>query len=584
MKARIRTWTPATLAITLTILRKEGLVETIDSRCKFDRNQRNLTPGEVALILIGATCLRNKRIPLYKIASVYEHMPLSGILGKQVDLEMLNDHALARGLDAIYPADREQLVWDISKRFEIDYGIVADVLHLDQTKVRTFVIDEPDEESDAAKPEFGIDKEGRTDFRLYSLNSITDNAGILRYSVPDDGNTTDAEMDLDAINFVLDNVEPSRTVVVTDSKGANAEIMEAADEGGLGIVAKVPVNFSSSIKDRIGLEMFNEGWGEMSDAKVGHWFHDVTAMTDGPVGEDGTRRPGRELRFVPFRSEKMMSDRRASMIRSDLKTAEKKAKELSKKVFGSDADAMLAVGSVQEELTSTAYRLKWTLESSEEAEKRGIRGRPPADYVPRTVVKWKVSCEPVVDEEWADILADRESLEVIVTNLPRPPDGCDGDHPDGPRYGCTPESVLRLYLGQYRQEHTFKLMKGHVGLNQVFFKTPERENVILFLISVATLLRNLVNHLFKRDRGIFTTFEDMVDRWMFTRVRVDGDELDLDGDSDQMFDVMRRLDISEREIVESLESNLRSGRRDRCPRTTRSIDGRSHRFLFGASK
>ena len=37
-------------------------------------------------------------------------MNINGILGKDVELESLNDHALARGLDSIYKADRDQMM------------------------------------------------------------------------------------------------------------------------------------------------------------------------------------------------------------------------------------------------------------------------------------------------------------------------------------------------------------------------------------------------------------------------------------------------------------------------------------------
>ena len=37
-------------------------------------------------------------------------MNISGILGKDVELESLNDHALARGLDSIYKADPNDMM------------------------------------------------------------------------------------------------------------------------------------------------------------------------------------------------------------------------------------------------------------------------------------------------------------------------------------------------------------------------------------------------------------------------------------------------------------------------------------------
>lgn len=551
MIVRPTKWTPATLAVTLTLLRRAGLTEMIDSRCRFDKTQRNLTPGEVVLLLIGATVLRNRRIPLYKMEEFYSHIPVSGILGKNVEPGMLNDHALARGLDCLSGIDRRQLAWDVSRRFEVDFGIVSDILHLDQTKVRTFVIAPPEVPEGVPRPEYGLDKEGRTDFRLYTVNSMTDSAGVIRYIDTADGNAADPAMDADAITFVLNNTDPERTVVVMDSKGANSEVVELADEGGLAIVSKVPANFSSRIRDRIGDDIRATGWGPVSDTKRGHRFFDTDVHIDGPSGDDGKRGPGRDMRLVAFRSEKMVSDRRASLLRAGGKAALRVAGRFGKALFDSETSAMMAVGQAQEELLPTGHALKWSLEYIDMPETRARRGRPATGEVRTTVRKWKVVCEPVVDEEWTDVLNERDAYEVLVTNLPRPGDGAaeGGDV----RKGASPETVLSLYLGQYRQEHSFRLLKGHVGLCDVYFKTPSREASMVLVLGIAAMVRNVVNHRFKERRGTFTTFEDMVDRWAMARLKVVGGELELDGDADQMYDVMERLDLTEEGILGTLD-------------------------------
>ena len=117
------------------------------------------------------------------------------------------------------------MMWDISEKFELDLGLVTRIFHLDQTKIRTYVIEPHDCDAEVTKPEFELDKEGRTDFRLYSANSITDEHLNIRMISPADGNESDPSMDSDAVEFLLKNVEPEESIVVIDSKGANSELI-----------------------------------------------------------------------------------------------------------------------------------------------------------------------------------------------------------------------------------------------------------------------------------------------------------------------------------------------------------------------
>lgn len=552
MRVNGRYSTPASVAIALTVLRKNGIVEFIDSHCLFDEDQRKLTPGEVALILIGATMMSNNRIPLYRIENLYRHMNISGILGKKVESGSLNDHALGRGLDTIFRADRDQMMWDISERFELDLGLVARIFHIDQTKIRTYVIEPHECDGDAAKPEFGLDKEGRTDFRLYSSNSITDESKLLRHLSAADGNESDVSMDADAVDFLVENVDPGRSTAVIDSKGANAELIAKMMGHGLGFVTKCPVNFSSCLKKRLSREVFNDHW-TVSEQKKGHMFYDVDVDIDGETLEDGGRAPKRRIRAVAFRSSKMLSDRRASIVRSHLKAAEKAGKELSRKRFDSEDDALLEVGTIQEGLCDNAYSLKWSLVSEDVRIKRTKAGRPKSDEVPEFTRQWTIECEPVIDDWKLEVLTDLGSIEVLVTNLPRIP---SGERMENVRDGASSESVLELYLDQYKQEHTFKLLKGKVGLNDVFFKNPERETAMMFVLGLAALIRNVIDLMFRRIPGRFTTCQDMVASWLLLRLRVVDGEIELEGPEGceaDMLDVMRRLDLDEGMIVDSIE-------------------------------
>lgn len=540
-------WTPASVAIMLTVMRKHGFVEKIDDMCEFDRGQRVLTPGEVALLIIGATALRNRRIPLYKIGRQYESMDLRGILGRDVSVESLSDTALSRGLDALYKVDREKLFWTLAEEIEDVEGLDSRVFHLDQTKIRTYVADTPECDGGAAKPMIGLDKEGRTDFFLYSLSAMTSENGNLRYFVPHDGNASDPEMDRKAIEFLIDSVDPGECTVVTDCKGTNSTLVALMDDAGLGFVSKVPENYSSCLRSRMVLEA-SRGELRPSSVRKGHAFYDADAMVERD-GECDDR--DRRVRIVVFTSEKMRRDAKASIIRSGMKKAEKLSKKLNRAVFATRDDAFLAVGEAQCELALEGAALDWSVSSEEVMDRRKKRGRRPKDEPPTYHTEWSVRSQPVYDEEMASIMSELTAFQVLITNLPR----TGGKDPEDVREGASPEKVLKLYLDQYKQEHAFSLLKGKVGLAQVFVTKPERANAMMFVLGLAALVRNIIDGRFSRDRGIFTTSADMIDRWGLVRIRGSGGEMEIDGGGNvenEMYDVFRRLDLDEGMVLDSI--------------------------------
>ncbi len=428
------------MTIMLALMRKHGFVEKIDAECEFDREQRIVTPGEVAFLLVGATALRNRRIPLYKIGRQYESMNLRGILGKDVSTESLSDTALGRGLDALYGADLKKLFWSIAEDIEKAEGLDSKVFHLDQTKLRTYVENPPECNEDAAKPKIGLDKEGRTDFFLYSASAMTSENKILRYLVPHDGNASDPEMDKEAIEFLIDAVKPKDCTVVTDCKGTNSTLIALMDDAELGFVSKVPESYSSCLRSRIVWEA-SRGELRISESKKGHAFCDTDAMVEHD-GENHDRT--RKVRIVAFTSEKMRSDAEESLIRSGMKKAEKLSKELNKARFATKDEAFAAVGKAQCELALDGAALAWSISSEEVLEKRSKRGRRPKDEPPTYRTVWSVKSEPVADREMASVMAELTAFQVLITNLPRTPEGGgSGEHPRGRLSGEGPEAVPR---------------------------------------------------------------------------------------------------------------------------------------------
>ena len=96
----------------------------------------------------------------------------------------------------------------------------------------------------------------------------------------------------------------------------------------------------------------------------------------------------------------------------------------------------------------------------------------------------------------------------IRVNLPRSMQ--DGDNI---RSGATADTVLKTYLGQYRIEHAFCLEKNGMNMSRVYIHKPSRENAMMFVISLTTMMSDVIGHVLN-TKGYQITAEGMVERFV----------------------------------------------------------------------
>ena len=79
---------------------------------------------------------------------------------------------------------------------------------------------------------------------------------------------------------------------------------------------------------------------------------------------------------------------------------------------------------------------------------------------------------------------------VLVTNLSRPDSNAG-------KQSATNKEVLAYYNQEYKVEQSIRLMKSDMG-NSIFLQTPSRENAMMFVISIALLVSNIADAMFRR--------------------------------------------------------------------------------------
>ena len=522
-------------ALAMALFEQSGLRKLIDSKAK-PGSAIKLTPGNAVKAMIGNMFTAEGRRPIYNMAHPYLSAPVDLMFGPKIDVPALGGRAFDRNLDRLFELDLPNLLHDCYLRICERYGLDSDLFNVDSTNFTITPFDRTDEGDGAAVPErCGHAKDGHNDRLVYSLLSITDGNGIVCYERPYDGSTSDQEMDRGAIEYLSGKVDPKKTTLVADCKIATDPLIEKMSEKGFGFVAKCPDNFGERIRSQIVCSV-STGTMDPSMVRDGWSIYD----TDADVN-------GMKLRFVAFRTSEDIESGIRFHREQDLKEAEAKFKRFASKRFNCDIDARRAVDDAVGTMSDNAYDVECTIESIV-TKSYGDVGRPRKDEVPETITEYKADIRLEFNEERAAALSNDRDVRVLVTNLPR----ANRDN-ENIRFGATADTVLKTYLGQYKVEHAFRLMKDGMGMSRVYLHKPSREESMLFVISLATMMSDAIRNVLV-SKGIKHTAEDLAGRMttltlLYNR-NIDEETLDGPEALQELFiDCLDALDIDPDHII-----------------------------------
>ena len=514
-------------ALGMAVMEKLGIVNLIDDNTKWD-SQRVLSPGKAAKAICGTMFTHNIKSSLTNIQDFYSYAMVDTLFGSMADHASLNDVSLGRAMDSIYDADVETLFYSIASRAKLLCNLRSRFCHLDASNITVQCNIDKEFDTDAAKPRFGRPKDGHTDRLQYNFESAVDDNGIPMYFCAHDGNRTDNQMDMRALEMMNDYLSDERIVAVADCKLVDAKTVDYLIWSNIPFVSKCPDNFAGRVKQSVidaAMEREFTSIGKIGKRKDAPEYEicDIDAEAN-----------GERLRFIAYR-EVGVKHSLGYYREQVLKEMRTFIRSIEKKSFACEDDVRLEIERAQSKVKAP-YKVEFIPENKTVTVRRKGRGRPEKDYVPVTKEEWSIRCDMTFDEELALKLAKRRDIRVIVTSLPRSDkaEECIAD-------GCTGADVLRIYCGQWRIENVFGEMKSKLGADDVFFETPERENVMLFLISLAVLIRRIMQILLREEYGKgFGIPKDITTYRMFrmvqnTTVRFDrcAERIYLDGPSEE---------------------------------------------------
>lgn len=479
-------------ALTMAVFDRCGLGDEIADAVRGLSDQRILPVRSVVKMIIGSMSSPFDRVALSRFEEYYASAPVDMLFGDGVTLENLNGTSIARALDVLYSVDLADLSWRCSERCTSAYGLSSDVFHIDATNTSVYAVTENVDVEGAPTAMFGGNsKSNRNDLRQYDAMGITDGNRVLRYLKAYSGNTSDAVMDAETLEFLSKHVDPKVSTCVADCKIVNEELVRGMCDMGMGFISKCPQSFSSKVRDDI-IHSVRSSFLEESSLGEGYGVYDTDAET-----VCGT------LRFIGYRTPKDRSiGIRYLREQGDRLLSKAFTKPLRTRYHCRD-DAIAAAEAAMASVGDMGYRILIDAAEMEEIQKRNGPGRPRKGSPPPEVERfWKLKVEWMFDEVMASELIDEDEIQVIITNIPR-----TNEDSKNIRYGATADTVLRCYLDEYKPEHMFRLLKSGIGMDKVYLHKGSRVAAMMFIAGVAGTVLSVMDELLRRGNADTTTYQ-----------------------------------------------------------------------------
>lgn len=517
-------------AFAMAMMESTGIREYIDSMCDYDPARRSLSPGMAVKAMLGPIFGFKHKSPLANISLFYSSAPTDLLFGPKVGRDCLNDSAFGRALDTLFEADREEMIWKCAEMCAEKYGLSSDVFHMDATNFSLYAVQQ-EERDGVAVPAYSCHaKDGRNNLVQYSMISVTDSNGLLRCQMPCGGNASDTVMDREMIEFISKRLDCSVSTIVADSKLAAMETVGLLFEKDLGFVTKCPAAFAGKVREKVLKE--SEGRMKACGGREGAAVYDTFA-------EAGDRL----LRFVVY----TLGTDAEDSIRFYREDGERKLKaafgKLMRTGFSCRPDAEQALERTIAECGLTAYDISAEVIPYEVTPKRPARGRPRKGSEMPAVMRYRIEASWEFDGNVAKRMGEDRGTQVLVTNLPR-----SERTENNLRDGADAETVMKAYLGEYRIEHTYRLMKSGLGVDSVYLHTPERENAMMFVIGIAAIISGTVDAVLGRMPDRKVTMDRLC--WKMISVSVDYDRAEdcmrirgYEGANKEFFGYLKALDI-----------------------------------------
>ncbi|BBB89886.1 IS1634 family transposase [Methylomusa anaerophila] len=470
--------TPFAPVVANQYLNQLGFVETINRSVEWDSKQCKVSPGLLAKSVVLST-FADTRTPLYRIWKTFYGTDIAMLFGEGLAAEDFSDDAIARTLDKISAFGTETLFSRISLAGLAAYDVPVDRLHCDTTSITLAGAYEECEEEDyqGLSVCHGYSKDHRPDLKQVVLGKVVNEHGIPLVSLPLDGNTSDTEFNRLALNILTETYGErlEKMVYIADSKLINLPTLKIFTERPTPVqfISRCPDAFYRKLAVRVKRLAFESDGNWVSQGAIGEGKQCAQYQTQGfREWVDGS-----VYRLIVVKTS-AGRERVDKILAKDRNSLEKALALLADRPFACEADARKAAQLFDQEHKNSCYEWEWNLDSTTvEKRSRGNPGKTPKP--PITETTWRVQGKIFREKtDKCDLLRYKDESFVLITNVAEE--------------AMSDREVLRQYKEQHRVEVQFRTLKEPALAAQIFLKKPGRIDALLMLLSVALLIRGLM--------------------------------------------------------------------------------------------
>ena len=473
---------PLVLTLANSIIKKLGMVELINQSVEWDPDHWEVTPGDLAKILVLSTFF-SIRIPLTHLADRFEGIDLDFFISSRSKSCGVNSFNAGRALERLGRSDYGKIYETLALSAIKQANIPTERLHADTTTISfygEYDIDTSsltsEEQEEYLTIERGYNKDGRPQCNQVVVGQIVNEAGMPISSRTMDGSTADVDWNSEAVKY-LKQLQASGFqygIFVADSKLVTHDLVSSMNKGSgrVTFVSRCPSNFEGKLEERQIRKAYEaDRWVDQGS------FHAGKGAAVYRMQSFQEELCGSPMRLLVLESSSLKEKARQAL-EKEKRSLDPAIKALEKKVFRCEAD-------VAEELKRFGREkglklFECTCQTEKELIEKWPRGRRGADTKPKIEERWHITVTEIKEKaEECERFLRKESCIVLISNAPE-------------QY--SDRELVETYKGQQVVENSFRELKSPSMASVVYLKNTDRIEALGMLLTFSLLIRAIIQY------------------------------------------------------------------------------------------
>jgi len=478
------------MAIANKIIKETNLVELINQTLKWRPNSWNISPGNLAKMLIMAT-FTDLRIPLTRIAQRFEGIDTDYFLEPHEKSNNLNEYNIGAALDRIATIDYQQLYQTIALNIIQKHNIPITSTHNDTSTLSFYgeydlknsLLTEKEIKS-LFKIEKGYNKDGRPQCKQVITGQITTQNGIPIVNRVQSGSTSDVDWNEQAIKYIQQiRAQGFKTgLFVADSKLMTQTHVKNMNNPAnrVEFVSRCPANFAEKLENKTIAAAYEKNqwieYGCFSEAKDACTYRGV-GFTQEVFGAP--------MRLVVLESSSLAAGVTKTYVKQQ-EVLEPLIKKLTQPTYNRLCAAKEACVRFQSQKQARLFEFDFEIvRHMREVWPKGRRG---PTTKPKIKVTYKIVHKATRRNEAAyKVFVQEQSCIVLASNAVERLD----------------REIALAYKGQIVVENSFRLLKSPQVASVIYLKNPMRIGVLTMLLVFSLLVRALIEFRLREGLGVF---------------------------------------------------------------------------------